>query len=380
MLDALLELQSAVDLWRSQRGDGAGVAARRDRRLAALVSHARTSSPFYRHHYRNLPDRPVVLTDLPPTTKSGLMAAFDDWVTDPGITEASVRQFVSEPERIGLPFRNGLLVCTSSGTTGHPGIFIWDRHTIALYRAMTVVRLDVPWLGWRDWVALFRRGPRWASVMGTGGHFAGAAWIARERLRGGWRRDAYRQFSVQQPLSELVVALNAFDPTILTGYPTVLELLAEEQTAGRLRIHPIFVETGGESTLPGGRERVAEMFGCPVHDTYGASECLFIAASCSEGWLHVNGDWVIVEPVEQDYSPTPPGVASHTALLTSLANRVQPIIRYDLGDSITAKLKPCPCGSPLPAVRVSGRRDDVLRFDLADGSVCRFRHSPSARS
>jgi len=55
------------------------------------------------------------------------MAAFDDWVTDSGITEATVRQFVAEPERTGQPFRDGLLVCTSSGTTGHPGIHVSGR-------------------------------------------------------------------------------------------------------------------------------------------------------------------------------------------------------------------------------------------------------------
>ena len=29
------------------------------------------------------------------------------------------------------------------------------------------------------------------------------------------------------------------------------------------------------------------------------------------------------------------GVRSHTVLLTNLANLVQPLIRYDLGDSVT---------------------------------------------
>ena len=54
-----------------------------------------------------------------------------------------------------------------------------------------------------------------------------------------------------------------------------------------------------------------------------------MAYDCGQGWLHVNSDWVILEPVEADYSPTPPGQASHTVLLTNLANRIQPIIRYD---------------------------------------------------
>jgi phenylacetate-coenzyme A ligase PaaK-like adenylate-forming protein len=59
-------------------------------------------------------------------------------------------------------------------------------------------------------------------------------------------------------------------------------------------------------------------------------------------------------------------------LVTNLANRVQPIIRYDLGDSVIAKPGPCPCGSPLPAIRVTGRRDDVLQFAARDGRKVRL--------
>lgn len=41
---------------------------------------------------------------------------------------------------------------------------------------------------------------------------------------------------------------------------------------------------------------------------------------------------------------------------------VQPILRYDLGDSIMMKPGPCRCGNPHPAIRVQGRASDVLTF------------------
>ena len=81
---------------------------------------------------------------------------------------------------------------------------------------------------------------------------------------------------------------------------------------------------------------------------------------------------MLLEPVDRDYRPTPPGEPSHTALLTNLANRVQPIIRYDLGDSVIAKPEPCACGSPLPAIQVEGRRDDVVSLCAPDGSIVRL--------
>lgn len=55
-------------------------------------------------------------------------------------------------------------------------------------------------------------------------------------------------------------------------------------------------------------------------------------------------------------------------LISNLANQVQPILRYDLGDSVVLKPSPCPCGNPLPAIRVQGRSSEVLYFETADGA------------
>jgi phenylacetate-coenzyme A ligase PaaK-like adenylate-forming protein len=152
----------------------------------------------------------------------------------------------------------------------------------------------------------------------------------------------------------------------------MLALLAEEQRATRLKIRPMRLWSGGECLPPSAAVEIERVFGCPVINEYGASECMSIAFGCKGGWLHVNSDWVALEPVDKEYRPTPPGQLSHTVLLTNLANRVQPIIRYDLGDSVVAKPEPCACGSPLPAIRVEGRRDDVVSLRAQDGKVVRL--------
>jgi phenylacetate-coenzyme A ligase PaaK-like adenylate-forming protein len=56
-------------------------------------------------------------------------------------------------------------------------------------------------------------------------------------------------------------------------------------------------------------------------------------------------------------------------LLTNLANAVQPLVRYDLGDSVRVKAGPCACGSPLPAIQVEGRSDDVVALRAHDGTI-----------
>jgi phenylacetate-CoA ligase len=187
--------------------------------------------------------------------------------------------------------------------------------------------------------------------------------------------DAIRPFSALSPLPELVRELNAFRPTSLVGYPTLIRLLMQEHVAGRLTIEPELVTTEGEWLSPATRVQIEVTFHCTVRDNYGASEFLVIASDCGHGWCHVNSDWVVLEPVDRVYLPvasTPPAQASHTVLLTNLANRVQPIIRYDLGDSVTVSADPCSCGSPyppFPAIRVEGRRDDIMYAQAADGRM-----------
>lgn len=359
-------LAAVIDLVRARREGPSGYQRRQHERLIRLVEHARANSPFYQRYYAGLAPGCTNLAELPPVTKRQLMAAFDDWVCDRSVTLADIREFVSDPARVGMPYRGRYFVCSSSGTTGNPGVFVHDPLACRVYQAMSYP-MDMAWLSTRQWLTLLRRRVSWAVVVGTGGHFAGEGWIRYLSRRHWWRRN-WRSFSLQMPLPQLISELNAFQPAILTSYPSALDILAAEQQAGRLQVRPVMVELGGETAGTDRRARIAAAFGQGnVHDSYSASECLVMAFDCAEGWLHVNADWTILEPVDADYRPVQPGEQSHTVLLTNLANRVQPIIRYDLGDSVTALPGQCPCGNPLPAIRVSGRCDDVLRLQTPTG-------------
>ena len=149
-------------------------------------------------------------------------------------------------------------------------------------------------------------------------------------------------------------------------------LLASEQEAGRLQIEPILVLPIAEGLADSEYDRLASVFNAKVRTSYAATECPFLSYSCAEKWLHINSDWVVVEAVDGDYKPVPPGEQSHTVLISNLANRVQPIIRYDLGDRVIERGEPCSCGNPLPAIRVEGRTADVLNFPTAGGEIVRI--------
>lgn len=266
----------ALDLLRAQREGASGLARRQEARLVALVTHVRARSRYYERLYRDLPDDRVVLRDLPPVTKPELMASFDDWVTDPEVTRAGVEAFMADPARIGTPYLGQYFVCSTSGTTGEPGLFVHDPGACTVYQALTN-RVELAWLSGRQWLEMARLHTRWAAVFGAGGHFAGEGWMEFQRRRDPWRRRSFRVFSLQQPLAELVAELNAFDPAVLSSYPSALGLLADEQVAGRLRVRPVVVELGGESVDEDGRARIAAGLGGALHDTYSASECLVMA-------------------------------------------------------------------------------------------------------
>jgi phenylacetate-coenzyme A ligase PaaK-like adenylate-forming protein len=213
-------------------------------------------------------------------------------------------------------------------------------------------------------------GGRSALVAATRDHFAGiTSW---EHLRRAYPVPGGRSFSVEAPMGELVSALNDYRPAILAGYPSALAILAGERRAGRLAIEPALIWSGGEMLPAATRRAIERAFGCPIINEYGASECLSIAHECAHGVLHVNSDWAVLEPVDARGEPSPPGEISHTVLLTNLANWLQPVIRYDLGDRVTRLAGPCACGSPLPGMRIDGRRDDIVSLRSPSGGRVRL--------
>jgi phenylacetate-coenzyme A ligase PaaK-like adenylate-forming protein len=365
-------LRLAWDVRRTSRKKPSIIAARQAKRLADLIEFARTHSSFYRKLYANLTPPIIDKRHLPPVTKQELMGDFDDWVTDPAVTRAGVDAFIADKTQVGDFYLGRYAVWTSSGVTGRHGIFLHDREALTVYATLTMVRGLMTWMKRIDGLTCLHRGERGATVIKTGGHFVGAT------VRGLYLKHYprlsrnSRTFSVMTPLAELVKELNALQPFIVISYPTVMALLGDEQRSGRLKIKPILVATIAEWLGRGARDEIAAALNCPVRDAYAASEFMGIAFECKERQLHVNSDWVILEPVDVNYQPVPPGEASRTVLITNLANRVQPIIRYDLGDSITLNPDPCPCGSPLPAIRVEGRRDEILSFQAPGGEMVKL--------
>jgi phenylacetate-coenzyme A ligase PaaK-like adenylate-forming protein len=347
----------ARDAQRARREGADGLAARQRRRLAELVDHARANSPYYAELYRGLPDRIEDPALLPVTHKPELMSRFDDWVTDREVTIARVRSFLEDLDLVGTRFLGSYSVTASSGTSGFRGIFLLDDRELAVHHAVRVRALR-SWLGAAEMARLAARRGRTAAMVATGGHFVAGAVM----LNGRFRRRAIRVMSVYRPLEELVEELNAYRPAILNGYAGTIAILAAEQEAGRLRIDPILTLLSAEALTAEEQDRIARAFGGKLRDSYATTECPFISHSCDRGWLHVNSDWVVLEPLDAEERQVPAGELSDSVAVTNLANRVQPLLRYLLDDRVVQRPDRCPCGNPMPAIQVQGRAADMFTF------------------
>lgn len=354
--------------------DPAGTAqVQRDARLARLLDTALSDSPFYRQRWAGRGGTRPPLVDIEPVEKAELMQHFDDWATDRRITRAGVEEFLHDSNRLADAYLGQYLVWTSSGTSGEPGIFVQDAQSLAVFDALDTLRLHG--LGPSPAaLALWRGGQRFAFVGATGGHFAGVASIERlRRIRAAmmpalqWFAPFVRTFSVQQPLAQLGRELQDFAPTVLISYPSCADALAQAQADGSLALSLEEVWVGGEQLSSEQRTRIKSAFGCALRNNYGSSEFYSMAWECPHGNLHLNHDWLILEPVDRDLRAVNIGEASHSVLLTNLANRTQPLLRYRLGDSVRFVAERCPCGSGFPVIEVQGRADHTLVLHDAHG-------------
>lgn len=332
----------------------------RERRLAALLNVAQRDSPLYRRRWGGA----RTLAELEPVSKAELMHGFDDWATDRAITRAGAEAVLADPDGVSDAWLGRYLLWSSSGTSGEPGIFVQDAASLAAYDAIDTLRLRGP----AATLGLWGMGRTFAYVGATGGHFAGVASVERLR-RLAWAPWAPRVqvLSVLTPLPALATALQAMSPQVLVTYPSCAVALATLQQAGDLHLRLDELWLGGEQLSSAQRLHLGQAFACPVRNNYGASECYSIACACLLGQLHLNDDWVLLETLDRQGRPVPPGDDAHTVALTNLANHTQPLLRYVLTDRVRFLAQPCACGSRFPAIEVQGRADDTLVLPAGAG-------------
>ena len=324
-------------------------------RLKKLVRFARENSPFYKELYKTIGDE-FCLEDLPPVSKPELMADFDRVVTDRHVTMERIDGFCTDLDHVGRMLDGKYLVFKTSGSTGNPAVVLYDQNCIDVSSAVAAFRT---FARRRDFKSFMCHGKKTAGVFADYGFYLACGMSRYLQLKMPGRQTKIT-VDVNAPEEQIIKELNAFDPAMLSGYPSNLALLAEYD---ELTIHPDVVITGGELLTDTVRRKLEDKFGCYVQTHYSCTEAGEIACECSEGHLHINEDWVIVEPVDQDNRPVGYGVLSDKVLITNLANYIQPFIRYELTDRVIVHHEKCRCGKNTLWLEIEGRTDDTLEFE-----------------
>lgn len=161
-----------------------------------------------------------------------------------------------------------------------------------------------------------------------------------------------------------------FKPRVIYGYPTALALLArhtaESHAPTRFPWLRLVVLTGEEVTASQAAQ-VRESFGCAVASEYGNREVGLIAHECPSGRMHVLSTHVHVD-IAAGNRPVEPGRCGDV-ICTTLNTRAQPLLRYRVGDVGRLDERGCPCGLPLPVMRLEGGK--ITGFiALPDGRLC----------
>ena len=334
----------------------------RTRRLRALVAIAKERSSWHRQRLADIDERSLdedQLRELPVMDKAQMMENFDRIVTDPRVTLAAANQHIAGLHDDAY-FLGDLHAVASGGSSGVRGVFVWDWDGWAAVRLVALRqqlkdRLSDPELASKLPVVM-------VVAANNATHFttANAETFATEAA-------PIHRIPIGMPLAEIVARLNEVDGDGLATYPSMLDALIREARAGRLTIRPRRILTMAEPLFDEIREASEETWEAPVANMWGTSEAGIVSIGCfAEPGMHLADDMVIVEAVDSNGSPVPPGVPSHKVLVTNLANTLQPLIRYEITDQVVLLDEPCRCGSAHRRVAdIQGRLDD--QFAYANG-------------
>jgi phenylacetate-CoA ligase len=173
----------------------------------------------------------------------------------------------------------------------------------------------------------------------------------------------YSTFHIKSDyLKYYVEDLIKFRPQYLVGFPsTILEIakygLNNEYDFPEKTVKAVFPTA--ESITNEMRSVIEKFFKTKLYDQYASSEGAPFIFECKKGNLHLELRSGVFEVLDENDQPTRSG----RLVLTSFTTEGTPLIRYDIGDSITLEdpNKICDCGNNNPMVlEIHGRIDDYV--------------------
>ena len=329
--------------WRWARLNERNLHTFHNERMRRITAYAHAHSPFYRQHWRDhdLAD----WRTLPLVDKRLMMDHFSTFNTCGIERERAMTTAIrAEHERDFAPTVDGLTVGLSSGTSGHRGLFLASVAEQMAWAGTILARM-LPLRSRPTTIAFFLRSNS----------------NLYEQVGG--RLVRFRYFDLMLPLEQAISQLNALQPYILIGPPSLLHMLASELHHS-LHIAPERLISVAEVLEPHDQTYLQTAFGVAVGQIYQCTEGL-IAASCAHGALHIQEDVVALQA-----EPLPNDPDRFVPIVSDLWRTTQPIVRYRLDDVLRLQAAPCACGSAFRVLAsIEGRCDDLFYFPTSGGAA-----------
>lgn len=171
-------------------------------------------------------------------------------------------------------------------------------------------------------------------------------------------------------LDGFVETIQRARPAMLFGYPSSISLIARHAEKRGQRMTDLGIKVAfvtSERLYDHQRDEISRIFGCPIANGYGGRDAGFIAHQCPQGSMHITAEDIIIEIVDQDGKILPHGTAGEV-VVTHLATRDFPFMRYRTGDVAIISDKTCACGRGLPVLEeIQGRTTDFVI--ATDGTI-----------
>ena len=297
-------------------------------RFKELIKYARNNIPFYVEHWKKYS---TILDNI---------KFEDDLRYLPIVTRGNLKSFLAT----GSNFIKNIpqwryYTETTSGSTGEPLNFFFDNN----YFIKNVV------LGNRIW--------HWAEVDVLAPKLVCAPLSAIRYYPNSTLLDPR---AVRVKKYEYVELIHSKKINLIFGSPIMtfdfLHSITEEKNNLTFKAAVL----GGHAVSKGIRQYLKENFNCETFEFYASTESRMISIECKEhDGLHIQEDGIIIEIVDEENRPLPPGKIGRV-LITTLDNWIMPLIRYQLGDIGVILPKACKCGRTFRKMFVEGRTNEML--------------------
>ncbi len=336
------------------------------RKLRRMLRNAKENSSLYREMYKDIDvDKitPDNITQLPPITKSEILARYDDWVCDSEVHKSDVVEFASDLNNLDKLYLGRYVVDSTSGTTGEKLKVLNEKKDFDYMMAMGA--LDT-WPKKSYAFDIFKSRRPVVYLLPTDGFYA-SLMISNTYL-GLTKSKNSEIIDFRIPIGELVERLNRINPILIGGYASTMLILADEAESGRLRINTKYFVAIGTKYSDEAKERIRSVFKCQTFTSYSSTEAGEIGGECVNGHYHLLRD-VIVEAADEKLHPVEDGKTSDCLLITNLWNKSAPFIRYQLNDRCIIHSERCGCGRKSKWIEVIGRELMRIPFTARDGKT-----------